>query len=325
MGKSAAKIRRNTVRAAARGETYTPPEPSIKSTDDNDDDDAKKKPPSGESEEVIQTKSAAAQKLEQALATLESNPDNLNAKERRSAKRKAEAIATEESGGIAVEDLMEWYKRHNKASGKKNNKGGKQQQQQNNEAIIEKLSEEDKAKLETAKKLHISLSTLEKDENLNAKERRSAKRKAEAIASEETGGTEAKDLLEWYETLVPPTTTNDSSDQKGKSIPYILFVGQLSYSTTSDMLYDHFHSTLGKVEGKDVITKESIKIRLLTDSKTKKSRGMAFVELESPEVLYECLKLHLTHLDGRRINGKSRCFIAMISPFCINDISNMNK
>jgi hypothetical protein len=29
---------------------------------------------------------------------------------------------------------------------------------------------------------------------------------------------------------------------------------------------------------------------------------MAFVELDSPEVMYECLKLHLTHLDGRRIN-----------------------
>jgi len=38
-GKSAAKIRRNIARAAARGETYTPPEPSSKKEDDNEGDD----------------------------------------------------------------------------------------------------------------------------------------------------------------------------------------------------------------------------------------------------------------------------------------------
>ena len=288
MGKSAAKIRRNTARAAARGETYTPPEPIAKAVDEN------VVKGSGESEEVVQKKLTAAQKLEDALATLEANTDNLNAKERRSAKRRVEAIAAEESGCDVVQ-LTEWYKRHNASTRGKKKKG---KRTSNPAATIDNLSVEDKAKLEAAKKLSESLSKMENDDSLNAKERRSSKRKAEAIASEETGGTPSNELLEWYKTIVPQTKT--TSEQKENKTLCIIFVGQLAYSTTADMLFDHFHSTLGK----DVITKETIKIRVLKDTKTKKSRGMAFLELETPEVMYECLKLHLTHLDGRRINGE---------------------
>jgi len=289
-GKSAAKIRRNIARAAARGETYTPPEPSSKK-DDNEGDI--KSSSIGESDEVIQTKLSAAQKLGETLSSIESNSDNLNAKERRSAKRKAEAIAVEESGCDDVDELLKWYKKNKPSSTK-----GKKKKNNKQSSAIEQLSEEDKAKFEAAKKLQKSLADLEKDDSLNAKERRSAKRKAEAIASEETNGTDSKELLEWYEKIVPPTST--TNDENGKTIPYIIFVGQLSYTTTSDMLYDHFQSTLSKSVTN--VTKETMKIRLLTDSKTKKSRGMAFVELSTPEIMYECLKLHLTHLDGRRIN-----------------------
>jgi len=289
-GKSAAKIRRNIARAAARGETYTPPEPSSKKEDDNEGDI--KSSSIGESDEVIQTKLSAAQKLEETLSNIESNTDNLNAKERRSAKRKAEAIATEESGCDNVDELLKWYKKNKPSSTK-----GKKKKKQS--SAIEQLSQEDKAKFEAAKKLQKSLADLEKDDSLNAKERRSAKRKAEAIASEETNGTDSKELLEWYEKIAPPTSTDD---EKANKIPYIIFVGQLSYTTTSDMLYDHFQTTLSK-SGTNV-TKETMKIRLLNDSKTKKSRGMAFVELSTPEIMYECLKLHLTHLDGRRINAE---------------------
>ena len=283
MGKSAAKIRRNIARAAARGETYTPPEPSNKEVSPSDVVE-EGGTINGESKVIIETKLSAAQKLEESLSKLETNPGDLNAKERRSAKRKAEAIAVEESGCDKVEILMAWYKKQNKPAAATFNNG------------------KDKAKLESAKKLHTSLSKIEKDDSLNAKERRSAKRKAEAIASEETGVTDTKELLQWYETIVP-TSTNEDDTQKGtKKIPYIIFVGQLAYSTTSDMIYNHFHSTLIKSFDSELITKESMKIRLLTDSKTKKSRGMAFIELSTPEIMYECLKLHLTYLDGRRIN-----------------------
>ena len=285
MGKSAAKIRRNIARAAARGETYTPPEPPNKEEEVSSEDVVEEGGTSdGESEVIIQTKLSAAKKLEESLSKLETNPDNLNAKERRSAKRKAEAIAVEESGCDNVDILMAWYKKQNKPA-------------------AATLKGKDKAKLESAKKLHTSLSKIEKDDSLNAKERRSAKRKTEAIASEETGVTDTKELLQWYETIVPPSTTNEDNTQSGtKKIPYIIFVGQLAYSTTSDMIYNHFHSTLIKSFDSDLITKECMKIRLLTDSKTKKSRGMAFIELSTPEIMYECLKLHLTYLGGRRIN-----------------------
>ena len=287
-GKSAAKIRRNIARAAARGETYTPPESSKKDNNVGDINSS-----SNEDDKVIQTKLSAAQTLEETLSNIESNSDNLNAKERRSAKRKAEAIALEETGCDNVDELLKWYKKNEPSTTK-----GKKKKKQSSANVIEQLSQEDKAKFEAAKKLQKSLADLEKDDSLNAKERRSAKRKAEAIASEETNGTDSKELLEWYEKIVPPASTTDG--EKAKKIPYIIFVGQLSYTTTSDMLYNHFQTTLSK-SGTNV-TRETMKIRLLTDSKTKKSRGMAFVELSTPELMYECLKLHLTHLDGRRIN-----------------------
>ncbi|KAL7535700.1 hypothetical protein ACHAWF_005238 [Thalassiosira exigua] len=296
MGKSAAKIRRNIARAAARGETYTPPEPKPKPAANAAGDPAEG---GGDDDGDAPAKAAAARKLERALAELESNPDGLNAKERRSAKRKAEAVAAEEAGCDATA-LLEWHEGRREAEAKK--RGRKQRSDDRTTTDpTESLSEEDKAKFASAKKLHESLAALEKDDSLNAKDRRSAKRKAEAIASEETSAP-SKELLEWYEAVRPAKASgggaSSSSDGKGKKIPYIVFVGQLAYTTTADMLFDHFRSTLSS----EIIAKDAVKVRLLTDPKTKKSRGMAFVELDSPEAMYECLKMHLTHLDGRRIN-----------------------
>ncbi|KAL3778185.1 hypothetical protein ACHAW5_004032 [Stephanodiscus triporus] len=327
MGKSAAKIRRNTARATARGETYVPPEPTKRrSAAANDDDDADKEGGDdgrprvvvvddvGEGEESDEIAARAkiyhaATKLERSLATLEANPENLNAKERRSAKRRAEAIAVEESGCADLAELTEWRDRHRRREGGANVQleddaaGRKTARGVRRAAVVasasaSKFSDEDERRIEAAKRLRAALARLEKDGNLNAKERRSAKRKAEAIASEEIGGGEdAGGLLEWYDMMVPPNKKDAA--KKVKKIPYILFVGQLSFSTTSDMLFEHFRAALGS----EAITKDSVKIRLLVDPKKKnKSRGMAFVELESPELMYECLKLHLTHLDGRRIN-----------------------
>ncbi|KAL7429263.1 hypothetical protein ACHAXM_001611 [Skeletonema potamos] len=289
--KSAAQLRRMQARAASRGETYTPPEePSSTEASaaavKEDEQQASSQTPQ-ESDESIQTKLAAAEKLEKALATLEANPDGLNSKDRRSAKRKAEAIATEECDGMPAQELLEWYearKKMNNPQGGKKKAGGKKGAQ---------LSQEDQAKADVAKKLRDELAQLEANTEINAKERRSAKRKAEAIATEETG-CQADELLQWYQTVAPTS----ADEETGKKIPYIVFVGQLSFSTTADMLFEHFQTNLGS----EVINKETTKVRLLTDPKTKKSRGMAFVELSSPESMYECLKLHLTHLDGRRLN-----------------------
>ena len=65
-------------------------------------------------------------------------------------------------------------------------------------------------------------------------------------------------------------------------------------STTTKERIESFFRSQG-VEG-------SLKVRLLTDAKTKRSRGMAFVECETAEALYACVACHHAHLDGRRVN-----------------------
>jgi len=112
-----------------------------------------------------------------------------------------------------------------------------------------------------------------------AKERRLLKRAA-------ARGEEAPTVVEIPQrplrTAPPPTRT-----------PLIAFVGQLHYSTTKERVADFFKSQ--GVEG-------TLKVRLLTDAKTKRSRGMAFVECETAEALYACVACHHAHLDGRRVN-----------------------
>lgn len=178
------------------------------------------------------------------------------------------------------------------------------------EPKLEKDKSEAKKKLVAAKTLTAEIQRIDGSEELKAKERRSAKRKAEAIASEESGCT-VEELLEWYkqqgesDNKVNPDKTIDCQSkpkggkEKGKSIPYILFVGQLSYETTKEELFNHVKEELGK---EHKITPETVRVRLLTDPKTKKSRGMAFLETNDPDLMYACLKLHQTNIGDRRIN-----------------------
>jgi RNA recognition motif-containing protein len=155
-----------------------------------------------------------------------------------------------------------------------------------------------------AKQLQKALDEIATDSNLKAKERRAAKRKAEAIASEAAGGVEPQELLAWYQQQEVNDIDGEAKpheSKKGKkSNPYVAFVGQLSYQTTADGLFAYLKENLGEGE----VTTDTVKIRLLTKKKGDKdvSRGMAFVETSTPELLYSCLSLHHTHLDGRRIN-----------------------
>jgi RNA recognition motif-containing protein len=129
-----------------------------------------------------------------------------------------------------------------------------------------------------------------------AKERRLAKRAA-------ARGEAAPALTQ---APVPPTTTAkerrlakraaaraEAPAAPTKRAPLVAFVGQLHYSTTKERIEQFFRSQ--GVEG-------SLKVRLLTDAKTKRSRGMAFVECETAEALYACVACHHAHLDGRRVN-----------------------
>ncbi|TFK56572.1 hypothetical protein OE88DRAFT_1730049 [Heliocybe sulcata] len=79
---------------------------------------------------------------------------------------------------------------------------------------------------------------------------------------------------------------------------YILFVGNLKYTTSQDAIQDHFSAC-----------DPPPTIRLLTpkpkkDSKapTAKSKGCAFLEFTSRNALQQALKLHHSTLDGRQIN-----------------------
>eukprot|EP00536_Pseudo-nitzschia_multiseries_P011265 jgi/Psemu1/205367/e_gw1.374.43.1 len=175
-------------------------------------------------------------------------------------------------------------------------------------------ADETARKLASAKRLLTELETIDANQEMKAKDRRSAKRKAEAICTEETG-TPAEELLEWYksnkhllatETETETTKKNGANKQQTGSAsgqrrrdPLIAFIGQLSYDTTSEDLMEHICTNLAEEYPK---AKSMTRIRFLTDPKTKRSKGMAFVEVDDPEFLYALLKLHQTYLKGRRIN-----------------------
>mmetsp|Transcript_7885 Transcript_7885/g.7479 ORF Transcript_7885/g.7479 Transcript_7885/m.7479 type:complete len:516 (-) Transcript_7885:28-1575(-) len=320
MVKSAAQIRRLEKRAESRGEKYEITEASTKKSqekgDKNDENDENNNNDNeNNNNELYSKKWKAAKDMLKALDDLEDaaqNKETLTAKERRSGKRKAEAIAVEESGCKDASELLQWFE-NNKPKQPPNNKETitKSSKKEKKGTIVVLLSEDDKKKLDTAKILVHELEQVDKSETLNAKERRSAKRKAEAIASEQVD-CPVPELLEWYElNKVKHLPPNSAKRQKGnpdkkkvpndakKLNPYILFVGQLSFDTTANGIFAHFQKELGK----KVVTSETISVRLLTDKTRKnRSRGMAFVQLNDPELLYECLKLHHTDLDGRRIN-----------------------
>jgi hypothetical protein len=83
-----------------------------------------------------------------------------------------------------------------------------------------------------------------------------------------------------------------------KKIPYIVFVGQLAYSTNQEDIEDFLRE-------KGIVGE--IKVRLQSDKKTGLSKGMAFVELEGPREMNKTIALHRSILGGRRINIERSC------------------
>jgi RNA recognition motif-containing protein len=277
MVKSAAQIRRMEQRAVARGEEfiYTPPEPKPDAATGEVSTKEQSTNESPETSKILEI----GRKLKKELQEIEDNAE-LKAKDRRSMKRKAEVIASEEAGMTASE-LVEFCE--------KNATNAPNTTDNAKTAMLEKV----------VKKLQAEVKKIEESEELKAKDRRSAKNKAKAIASEESG-MPAAELLEWYAQHIKSNPGKEKKNEKRKHDPYVAFVGQLSYETTKDELFQHIQTQL-KDEFK--IKQSTLSIRMLTDEKTKKSRGMAFVEVhDDPEILYGLLKLHQTFLKGRRIN-----------------------
>ena len=297
--KSKAQIKRMKMRAAARGEEYhhqSSEEASEGKKTSLQEDSAvdKVKEP-----DTVDRLNAAATKLHYELQAINENED-LKSKDRRSAIRKAEAIAAEEAGMATATEFREWYEANFKIDPNATADDKSGPSSSNNERETSKLRR-------IASKLETELLEIKGDENIKAKERRSAIRKAEAIAAEESGMS-AAELREWYlrhmesnEEEHGETSKNPKKDEEKerKHIPYIAFFGQLSFETTREGLLEHIKKSL---EGDFKVSDENIQIRILTDAKTKKSKGMAFVETDDPKLLYGLLKLHHTFLDGRRMN-----------------------
>jgi RNA recognition motif-containing protein len=327
--KSAAQIRRMERRAHQRGQTYEYIEPnppcdgkSVKERDSKETDFGRIEDEQSQEEDKI--KYEAALELKTSLDELEKNPLQLNSKDKRSARRKAEALAIQkvkEATGMEdildVVQLMEWFdtnrERFESESYRKKSQGKEKEKE------TDKL---DRIKLLAVKKYYAVMSDIEQNQDLNAKDRRSAKRKAEAIALQETNIPTMEDLIHWFQEnqqkLEQPLkgkkrkidTEKDEIDhvhsEVTKKNPYILFVGQIPFSTSSDDIFQHFQRHMGK----EVITRDCMQIRIPKDEKVKvkkngnsdRTKGFAFVEFQDPKIMHECLKMHHTSLNGRRIN-----------------------
>ena len=348
-----------SARASSRGEAYVPPPPvepvfkghtlsELEGMNAKDRRTAKKKmealkievlPAVGEKKKGKKRKGGGSELEEKALASaaalkavLDSAPAPLygadelaamNAKDRRSATKKMEAVEREahEDGAEGVKSAKEEVERLREvavadgeaAAAEMEEKESKKKPKKAPRPLALKLKDA-KAALSAHRSTMVApLHTEEELEAMNAKDRRSMKKKMEAIAAE-SKGEDVKKFREELATLERAVSTAavlaagedealDDGELKGdarrKVNPYIVFVGQLDFKTTREALLAHIKSALEdpKIAG-------TCTVRLLTDGQgdKKRSKGMGFVQTTTPENLYELLKLHKTTLEGRRIN-----------------------
>ncbi|KAJ8702339.1 hypothetical protein PTI98_001062 [Pleurotus ostreatus] len=109
------------------------------------------------------------------------------------------------------------------------------------------------------------------------------RKRAKKPAREAEGGSEA--------------TEAEKTDKSSIKQRFILFVGNLKYTTSLEAIQKHFAAC-----------EPSPSVRLLTPKPSKnanashKSKGCAFLEFSQKSGLQQALKLHQSDLDGRRIN-----------------------
>lgn len=92
--------------------------------------------------------------------------------------------------------------------------------------------------------------------------------------------------------------TGNPTPKRSTVVPYIVFVGQLSFDATGDEV-EAFLRSKG-VQG-------SIKVRLLTNPQTKESKGMGFIEFDEAAEMHKCIALHHSIFKGRKINLEKSC------------------
>ncbi|KAL9114283.1 MAG: hypothetical protein Q9227_001705 [Pyrenula ochraceoflavens] len=98
-----------------------------------------------------------------------------------------------------------------------------------------------------------------------------------------------------------PDTDPSHATQPSKPSRFILFIGNLPYTTTTSQLQSHF-SSLSPVSIRHATSRPS-PTNSTSSSAPERSRGFAFLELPSYGLLKTCLKLfHHSDFQGRRIN-----------------------
>ncbi|KAG7380275.1 hypothetical protein PHYPSEUDO_007585 [Phytophthora pseudosyringae] len=131
----------------------------------------------------------------------------------------------------------------------------------------------------------------EEDAGLNAQQRRLLKRQAKRKADGVEEETKPKKLQKKQKQKKKSEVDGDGNPvAPPKSIHLTLFVGQLPYRATEAMVRKHF------AEAGD------IQLRMLTDKKTKRFKGTAFIEVKDSKALGAALSRHHTLMQGRRIN-----------------------
>jgi len=90
---------------------------------------------------------------------------------------------------------------------------------------------------------------------------------------------------------------NSTKKEKERTHRYVLFVGNLLYTTTRESIQAHFETVC-----RDIITVRLLNHKTTNAGEPNKSKGYAFIEFSSSQSLQHALHLHHSQLDGRKIN-----------------------
>lgn len=108
-----------------------------------------------------------------------------------------------------------------------------------------------------------------------------------------------------------------SAETSARGNKFILFVGNMAFTTTSEYISKHFGQACGEVPTVRLLTRKADPNALASLSASKRksiakgkaldptkpqSKGCAFVEFKTSEALRKALKFHHTLLEGRKIN-----------------------
>jgi nucleolin len=140
---------------------------------------------------------------------------------------------------------------------------------------------------------------------LNARERRLARREAErngeaveeALLPKPTRNQDAAAAAAAEAAAASAFSEGAGGGGGGGLIPNVVFVGQLPFSATEVQVRQHF-------EAGAEIPKGNLKVRMLSNAQTGKSRGMAFVEVANAEEQHRALGLHRSYFGSGEGNRR---------------------